>query len=300
MIHQTDLELVATLAREGSIARTARVLNLSAPAVSKQLAALEARLGVRLISRTTRRMSFTDEGELFLTQTQRIRADLEALQERLASRKETPRGLLRVGATLGFGRRHLAPILSEYARLYPETSVQLHLSDAIQSLAQTGFDVVIRLGEPQDGRFVATRIAPNRHLLVASPKLLRRLPVPVKPADCAKLPAIVIHENEAPFDVWTFRKGQAVHHVKVRSVMACNHGEVALAWALDGHGMLMRSEWDVAEHVRAKRLRVLLPEWSTLDSDFYALYSRDAGQISRVRAFIELLKSRLSEPPWRQ
>jgi LysR family transcriptional regulator, transcriptional activator for dmlA len=297
-IQPQDLELIIVLAREGSIARAARAVNLSPPAISKQLAALEARLGIQLATRTTRRLSLTDEGELFLEQAQRTHTELVALQERLTSRKETPRGLLRVGATLGFGRRYLGPLLSAFAQLHADVSVQLHLSDSAQSLAQTGFDVVIRLGEPQDGRFVATRIAPNRHLLVASPKLLKRYAAPVKPMDCAKLPAIVIRENEAPFDVWTFRKGHAVHHVKVRSTMACNHGEVALAWALDGHGMLMRSEWDVADHIRAKRLRVLLPEWNTLDSDFYALYTREAAQISRVRAFIDMLKTRLAQPPW--
>jgi DNA-binding transcriptional LysR family regulator len=298
-IQPQDLELMIVLAREGSIARAAGAIGVSAPAISKQLAALEARLGVQLANRTTRRLSLTDEGELFLEQAQRTHAELAALQERLVSRKETPRGMLRVGATLGFGRRYIGPMLSEFARTYPGIQVQLHLSDAVQTLAQTGFDVVIRLGEPQDGRFVATRIAPNRHMLVASPKLLKAYPAPVKPADCAKLPAIIIRENEAPFDVWTFRKGPQVHHVKVRSVMACNHGEVALAWALDGHGMLMRSQWDVADHLRSKRLRWLLPEWSTVDSDFYALYTREAAQISRVRALIDWLKERFSDPPWR-
>jgi LysR family transcriptional regulator, transcriptional activator for dmlA len=298
-IQPQDLELIIALAREGSIARAAGALNVSGAAVSKQLASLELRLGVPLATRTTRRLSLTDEGELFLEQAQRTHAELAALKERLSSRKETPRGLLRVGATLGFGRRYLGPLISSFARKYPGVTVQLHLSEAVQSLAQTGFDVVIRLGEPQDGYFVATRIAQNRHVLVASPKLLKTHAVPTKPADCAKLPAIVIRENEAPFDVWTFRKGQQVHHVKVRSVMACNHGEVALAWALDGHGMLMRSEWDVAEHLRTKRLRELLPDWNTVDSDFYALYTREAAQISRVRVFVEHLKDALAGPPWR-
>jgi LysR family transcriptional regulator, transcriptional activator for dmlA len=298
-IQPQDLELIIVLAREGSIARAAAALNISAPAVSKHLAALESRLGVALAARTTRRLSLTDEGELFLEQARRTHAELAALKDRLTSRKETPRGLLRIGATLGFGRRYLGPALSDFASRYPDVSVQLHLSDAMQSLAQTGFDVVIRLGEPQDGRFVATRIAPNRHMLVASPRLLKQYGAPAKPADCAKLPAIVIRENEAPFDVWTFRKGQQVHHVKVRSVMACNHGEVALDWALQGHGMLMRSEWDVAEHIRAKRLRWLLPEWNTVDADFYALYTQEAAQMSRVRALIDFLKQRFLNPPWR-
>jgi LysR family transcriptional regulator, transcriptional activator for dmlA len=297
-IQPQDLELVIVLAREGSIARTASAMNVSAPAISKQLATLEARLGVPLATRTTRRLSLTDEGELFLEQARRTHAELAALKERLVSRKETPRGLLRVGATLGFGRRYIGPLVSAFAREYPDVTVQLHLSDAAQSLAQTGFDVVIRVGEPQDGRFVATRIAANRHMLVASPKLFKRHALPAKPADCAKLPAIIIRENEAPFDVWTFRKGQQVHHVKVRSVMACNHGEVALAWALEGHGMVMRSEWDVAEHVRSKKLHWLLPEWNTIDADFYAIYTREAAQLSRVRAWIDFLKARLQAPPW--
>jgi LysR family transcriptional regulator, transcriptional activator for dmlA len=298
-IQPQDLELVIVLAREGSIARAASAMNLSAPAVSKQLSGLEARLGVPLATRTTRRLSLTDEGELFLEQARRTHAELAALKERLVSRKETPRGLLRVGATLGFGRRYIGPLLSEFARRYSGITIQLHLSDAAQSLAQTGFDVVVRVGEPQDGRFVATRIAPNRHMLVASPKLFKHYPVPTKPADCAKLPATVIRENEAPYDVWTFRKGQQVHHVKVRSVMACNHGEVALAWALQGHGMVMRSEWDVAEHIRTKKLQWLLPEWHTINADFYALYTREAAQLSRVRALIEFLKQRFEQPPWR-
>ena len=167
VIQPAELGFFATLASCGSLSAAARQLGITTPAVSKRLAQMEARLGLSLVNRTTRRMSLTPEGEVFLEHARRILADIDDLGQLMARAKGTPKGLLRVNATLGFGRMHVAPVISRYVRLYPEVDVQLQLSASPPPLTEDLFDVCVRFGEPPDTRVIAKRLAPNRRLLGA-------------------------------------------------------------------------------------------------------------------------------------
>ncbi|TLS17287.1 MAG: LysR family transcriptional regulator, partial [Betaproteobacteria bacterium] len=148
----SELEFFVLLARQGSLAAAARELHLTAPALSKRLAQLEARLGVRLVQRTTRRMSLTAEGEVFLARARTILEDIRELENEVAGSKAAPRGRLRINATLGFGRSHIAPLVSEFVRQHPAVEVQLQLTDRPLNLAEQGFDLGLRFGEPPDAR----------------------------------------------------------------------------------------------------------------------------------------------------
>ena len=180
-IQPADLGFFSVLASAGSLSAAARELGITTPAVSKHLALMESRVGVALVNRTTRRMSLTPEGELYLEHARRILGDINDMQELLGVSKSTPRGLLRVNATLGFGRSHVAPLISRFVRTYPQVEVQLQLSVNPPPLGDDAFDVCIRFGEPPDARVIARHIAPNRRLLCAAPAYLARHGTPKTP-----------------------------------------------------------------------------------------------------------------------
>lgn len=285
----SDLAFFSLLIREGSLTAAAQQLGVTPPSVSKRLALLEARLGVRLLQRTTRRMSMTPEGETYVTEGARVLADLDALERAVVGAKDVPRGLLKVSATLGFGRRHVAPALSKFAREHPEVEVQLHLTDRPVNMIELGFDVAIRLGELPDARLTALRLAPNRRVLCASPAYLRKAGEPTTPRELPLHRCIFIRESDETFGTWHLRSGKRAETVKVRGPLTTNDGESAVAWALDGHGILMRSQWDAAPYLRSGRLREVLSDWALPSGDIFLTFPSKAGMSAKTRAFVDFM-----------
>ncbi len=288
----SDLSFFRLVAQLGSLRAVAQELGVTPPVVSKRLAAIERRLGVRLLNRTTRSSSITPEGEVYLSGATRILAEINELEQLVSSVRAAPRGLLRVEATLGFGRQHIGPAVADFVKNYPEVEVQLHLSDGAAATPETVFDVAIRFGEPADGRVIARKLASNRRRLYASPLYLSASGIPSSPEDLTQHSCIVIRESEAAYGTWRLESENRKKTIKVRSSLSTNHGEVALDWALSGHGIVMRSEWEAAAHVSAGRLRVILPDWSTPAADIYAVYPERMHMSSRVRAFLDFLLHR--------
>ena len=285
------------LARCGSFSATARELNVSTPAVSKRLAQMEARLGVQLLNRTTRRVSLTPEGETYLAHARRILADIADMEQLVSRTQSTPQGLLRVNATLGFGRSHIAPLISDFVRSHPQVQVQLQLSVDPPPLASDAFDVCIRFGEPPDARVIARRIAPNRRLLCASPAYLAQRGTPKIPSDLARHDCIGIRQGDDAYGQWRLspaRKNGAVEVVKVRGGLSTNDGEIAVNWTLEGHGIVMRAEWDVARYLRSGRLVQVLADHHTPPADIYAIYPQRHQAAARVRAFVDFLVGRFA------
>ena len=165
----SEMAFFSRLVRCGSLSATARELNLSTPAVSKRLALMEARLGVQLLNRTTRRISLTQEGETYLQHARRILVDIEDMERLVSNAVAAPKGLLRVNATQGFGRSHIAPLISRFIKQHPEVQIELQLTVNPPPLSEDAFDVCIRFGEPPDARVIARKLAPNRRLLCAAP-----------------------------------------------------------------------------------------------------------------------------------
>ncbi|OZI33502.1 LysR family transcriptional regulator [Bordetella genomosp. 5] len=290
----SDLAFFSLLVRHGNLSAAARELGLTPPAVSTRLANLERRLGVRLLNRTTRRISVTAEGELYLADGARILADLDALERRVTNTRERPQGLLRINATFGFGRTHLVPAIADFARDYPDVEVQLHLSDRPVNLLDEGYDVAIRFGTLPDARLVARLLASNRRLLCASPQYVRAHGEPRTPADLARHRCIVIREDELAYGTWHLQSGQRSETIKVRGALSSNDGESALAWALAGHGVVMRSEWEVMAHLRAGRLVEVLPGWRTPPADIHALYPERLHLPAKTRVLIDFLAERFA------
>lgn len=295
MNSDSELAFFCLLIKQGSLAATARELNLTPPAVSRRLTQLEERLGVRLLNRTTRRISLTSEGEVYFENSLRILSDIDDMERLVSSSRAAPKGLLRVNAPLGFGRSYIGPAISAFTKTYPEVSVQLHLTDRPISLPDEAIDVSIRFGEQPDSRLIAKKIAANRRLLCASPVYLRVAGTPIHPHDLTQHQCIVLRQNESAYGNWRLSKGKQTETVKVHGKLSTNDGEVALNWALEGHGILMRAEWDVAKYLRSGRLVQVLPDYDTPPADVYAVYLERLNLSAKVSYFIDHLRDYLGQ-----
>lgn len=298
MAYLDDLAFFQHLARAGNLTATARELGLSLSAVSKRLKQLEARLGVELAARTTRRLTLTAEGERYLARGALILDELDELENSLGERaNQALSGRLRVNATFGFGRRHIAPLLSRFCAEHPQVEGWLELTNFPLNLSDHGFDIGIRVGEPPESRLVARRILTNRRILCASPAYIAQASPIQTPADLQQHACLVIRENDSDFPVWRFEgKNQPTQaqSVKVSGRLASNDGEVITRLALDGHGVMLRSWWDVNEHLASGALVALLPEWQSVRADFYAVYEQRRHVPTRLRAFIEFIQREMA------
>jgi DNA-binding transcriptional LysR family regulator len=295
MSTDSELGFFCLLVKQGSLAATARELNLTPPAVSRRLSSLEDRLGVRLLNRTTRRISLTSEGEVYFANAQRILSDIDDMERLVSSSRAAPKGLLRVNAPLGFGRSYIGPAISGFSEAYPDVEVQLHLTDRPISLPDESIDVSVRFGEMPDSRLIAKKIASNRRLLVSSPGYLRMAGLPAHPHDLTSHQCIVLRQNEAAYGNWRLSRGGRTETVKVHGKLSTNDGEVALNWALEGHGILMRAEWDIAKYLRSGRLVQVLSEYETPPADIYAVYPERLNLSAKVAVFVEHLRNYLGQ-----
>jgi LysR family transcriptional regulator, transcriptional activator for dmlA len=296
-VQPSDLSFFSILAASGSLSAAARELGLTAAAVSKRLTQMESRAGVALVNRTTRRMMLTPEGELYLEHARRILDEIDELAELLGSAKESPKGLLRVNATLGFGRSHVAPAISRFVAKYPQVSVQLQLSVTPPPLTDDTFDVCIRFGEPPDARVIARRLAANRRLLCAAPSYIASRGMPLTAHDLARHNCISIRQGNGAYGVWRLTSGRGASRkteaVRVKGTLTTNDGEIAVKWALEGHGILMRAEWDIKQYLADGSLVRILPDHDTPNADIFAVYSQRHQMSNRIRAFVDFIAHEL-------
>lgn len=288
----SELEFFILIARHGNLSAAARAMDITPPAATKRLAQLEAKLGVRLINRTTRSISLTKEGETYLSHATRIFEQLREMEDAVSSSKTDLRGLLRVNATLGFGRTTIAPLVSEFARLHPHVEVQVELTDKPVDLVEGGFDMAVRFGTLPDQRLNARCLMTNRRFLCASPLYLEQHGTPATLADLAQHRCIIHRQNDEAFGIWRFTRNQQNEVMKVQGALSSNDGDIVLGWALDGHGILIRSEWDLAKYLESGRLKVILPEFNLPSADLFVYYANRRNQTARARAFIDFLVER--------
>src|SRR5690606_11922361 len=239
----SELSFFVLLARHKNLSAVARALDITPPAATRKLMQLEDRLGVRLANRTTRSISLTSEGELFLEQARRILADIKAMEDSVTNHRRQPRGLLRVNASLGFGRRRISALASRFALKYPDIELDLQVTDKPVDLVANNVDLAIRFGTLPDRRLVARRLLSNRRYLCASPKYLKKHGEPISLADLAHHRCIIHNQNDEAHGIWRFSHQQHTEVIKVRGAMSSNDGDIALGWTLEGHGIMIRSEW---------------------------------------------------------
>jgi DNA-binding transcriptional LysR family regulator len=301
MIDSDDLAFFAVLASARSLADGARRLNVSPPAVTQRLNALEARLGVRLIDRSGRRLSLTDEGGLVASHGAAVADTLDALKEALANRRGAVTGHLRIAAPHGFGRLHVAPVLEAFTRAHPMITASLELADHPGASAIDSCDVVIHIGPPGPANRIVTTLAPNQRVLCASPRYLDAVPPIGSPADLAQHRCLVVRENDEDVTLWRFGRGQRnTATVRIHPVMSSNDGAVVRDWALAGQGITVRSEWHVADDLSAGRLRRVLPDWELPAADVVAMLGARSASSARTQSFVNLMRESLKPPPWRR
>lgn len=285
----SDLNLFALVARNRNLAAAARELGVTPPAVSKRLAQLEQRLGVRLMNRTTRRLSLTPEGELYLANGSRILDDLSELEHLVTRSRGEPTGLLRVNASFGFGRTYIAPAVSEFVERFPSMKIQLQLTERPLSLQEEGFDLGIRFGEVPDARINARLLLKNRRIVCASPAYLKRHGQPSVPHDLTRHSCIVLRENDSAYGTWHFSRGKRAETVKVDGSLSSNDGSIVLQWALDGRGIVARSQWEISGHIERGELVPLLVEWALPNADIHAIYLERNRLSAKLRTFVDFL-----------
>ncbi|PXX52842.1 DNA-binding transcriptional LysR family regulator [Nocardia tenerifensis] len=288
-----DVTFFDIVARSRSLTEAAREFGVSVSSVSKRLAQMEARLGVLLVQRSTRRLTLTPEGERYAAGAAVIAAQLEELEDSIAEQRHELRGRVHVRSTIGLGRAHIAPLLAEFAERSPKVQVDLELSALPLNIAGTGFDIDIRVGALQDSRLTATRLWVNRRVLCASPEYLRRNGTPASLKELAQHNCIILRENESDYALWRFETGEREVAIRVAGNLISNDGDVITQWCLAGRGLVMRSLWHVEPLLRDGSLIQVLPDIPTPSADIAAVYAAAAPLPRRTRAVIDHLKAGL-------
>ena len=296
-----EMSIFARVVRTGSLSAAARDLGMSPAVVSRRLAGLESRLGVRLLNRTTRSLNLTEEGASYFDACTRILAEVEEADAAASAGRAEPVGVLKVAIPASFGHQHIAPLVPRFSARYPKVRLALSLSDQAVNLIDQGFDLAIRIAELEDSSLAARKLAPNRRVVCASPEYLRRHGTPRTPAELVEhnfLVATWEHDFSMTIEYKSpvGKRGE----VRVSGRYACDNWEVLREWALAGLGIALKSTWDVRRHIEDGSLVALCPGF-TFDSDvgIYAVYPHRRHLSAKTRAFIEfLVESFGPEPYW--
>jgi DNA-binding transcriptional LysR family regulator len=292
----TFVEVVA----RGSLSAAARAEGIAPAMIGRRLDALEARLGVKLLQRTTRKLALTDEGAAFLEDCQRILGELEEAEAAASERSVHASGHLSVSAPAGFGRQHVAPLLPSFLAEHRDVTANLHLNDRLVDVVGEGVDVAIRIASLTDSNLVGVKLADNQRVLVASPAYLKRHGTPHTPADLARHNCLAI-SSEGSQRGWTFREHGKIVTLKVAGNMVCNDGEVLHDWALSGKGLAWRSMWEVGAQIEAGRLCTVLDDYAAPGNDIYAVFAQRRHLPLRIRAFVDFLRHNYAQPHyWRR
>lgn len=305
---RADLEMVHAVQLHGSLAQAAQALGLTPSAVTRRLAALEASLGVRLFQRTTRRVSATAEGETLAQRAAELLHGFETLEAELRERQAQAAGPIRLAATFGFGRRWLGPVLAAFQAQHPAVTVQLQLTERLPDLAAEGLDGAVWLWsapEQRAGAWVSRRLAPNRRVLVAAPEYLAVHGAPQALEDLAMHHCLVVreHTDAGPrrSDHWALQnEGEPVaQRVAVAGPLSSNSGELVRDWCLAGHGIMLRSLWDIAPQLHSGELVQVLPSWSHRDADIHWLAPWQAQSPKRIKLLLAALVEAFRQEPWK-
>ncbi len=284
-----DLRVLLTVIRQNGFAAAADELGLSPAYVSKRIQILETTLGTRLLHRTSRRVSLTEDGERVQRWALRILDDFQQLHDELSDAHDSPRGRLHICSSFGFGRNHVAPAVSLLAERYPHLEIRLDLFDRVVDIINEGFDLEIRVGDDIPGQHLGRRLASNRRVLCAAPGYLQRRGTPQTLDELQQHDCLVIKERDNAFGIWNLDRDGGQESVRVSGPLSSNNGEIVLQWALDGRGVLLRSLWDVKPLLAQGRLVQVLEDYSQ-SANVWAVYPTRLAHSGKLRACVEFLQ----------
>lgn len=291
----TFVEVIA----KGSLSAAARAEGIAPAMIGRRLDALEERLGVKLLQRTTRKIALTNEGSAFLEDCQRILAELEDAESAVSERSAKASGHLMISTPAGFGRQHVAPLIPSFLAEHRDVTVTLSLNDRVVDLIGEGIDVAIRIATLSDSSLIGVKLADNQRVVVASPAYVKRHGAPASLDDLATHNCLAISSDGSQRG-WTFRQNGKNVTLKVAGNMVCNDGEVLHDWALSGKGLAWRSMWEVGTEIESGKLVTVLDEFAAPGNDIYAVFAQRRHLPLRIRVLVDFLRRAYSQPDyWR-
>ncbi len=302
------IESFVSVATRGSLTAAANAEGVAPAIMGRRLDALEAHLGVKLLVRTTRRISLTTEGSAYLEDCQRLLADFINAEASVSAGGARAQGHLRITAPAGFGRRHVAPLVPRFRELHKDLSISLNLSDRVVDIAAEGYDCAVRVGDLPDSSLVSVRLADNRRLCVATPGYLLQHGTPTHPSDLSRFDCLTLSSDASQARGWAFTvrpgagKGTSteVIHLRPGGPLDCSDGQVLHDWCLAGYGLAWRSTWEVEAEIARGQLVAVLEDFAAPPNGVYALFPHAKHLPVRVRLWVDFLKQHFSQPGfWR-
>jgi DNA-binding transcriptional LysR family regulator len=293
-----QIESFVAVSTKGSLTAAALAEGVAPAVIGRRIDTLEERLGVKLLVRTTRRITLTHEGSAFLEDCQRLLADLANAEASVTAGGVKASGHLRITAPAGFGRRHVAPLVPGFLAQHPEVSLSLNLSDRVVDIVNEGFDCAIRVGDLPDSSLVSLRLADNRRLCVAAPDYLARAGTPASPADLTKHQCLALSSDASQTRGWAFVVDGQVTHLRPGGRLDCSDGQVLHRWCVQGLGIAWRSTWEVEGDIAAGRLVSLLDGFAAPPNGIYAVFPQRRHLPLRVRLWIDFIKHRFGDPSY--
>ena len=297
MDHFRQISTFVEVIARGSLSAAARAEGIAPAMIGRRLDALEARLGVKLLQRTTRKLALTDEGAAFLEDCQRILAELEEAEAAVSERSARATGHLVVSAPAGFGRQHVAPLVPSFLAEHREVTVNLNLSDRVVDVIGEGVDIAIRIASLTDSNLVGVKLADNHRVVVATPGYLKRHGTPQTLDELSKHNCLAI-SSQGSQRGWTFRDHGKIVTLKVSGNMVCNDGAVLHDWAMAGRGLAWRSMWEVSSEIEAGLLVPVLEQYAAPGNDIYAVFAQRRHLPLRIRVFVDFLRHAYSQPDY--
>ncbi len=291
-----QIEAFVATVQKGSLTAAAQAAGVAPMMIGRRIDALEARLGVKLLLRSTRRISLTHEGSAFLEDCTRLLADLANAEASVSAGGVKASGHLRITAPGGFGRRHVAPLVPAFLAQHPEVSLSLNLSDRVIDLMNEGYDCAVRVGDLPDSSLISVRLADNRRRCVAAPSYLARAGAPLQPSDLMQHECLTLSSEASQSRGWAFQVDGEVQHLRPPGRLDCSDGQVLHAWCLAGLGLAWRSTWEVESDLQAGRLQEVLESHAAPPNGIYAVFPHARHLPLRVRLWIDFLKHSYAEP----
>ena len=295
-----QIESFVAVATKGSLTAAANAEGVAPAVIGRRIDALEARLGVKLMVRTTRRITLTHEGSAFLEDCQRLLTDWASAEASVSAGGVKASGYLRITSPAGFGRRHVAPLVPRFLALHPEVNVSLNLSDRVVDIVNESFDCAVRVGDLPDSSLVSVRLADNRRLCVATPAYLERAGTPQHPNELTRHECLTLSSDASQTRGWAFNVDGEVIHLRPSGRLDCTDGQVLHDWCLAGLGIAWRSTWEVEHEVASGQLVSVLDEFAAPPNGIYAVFPHAKHLALRVRLWIDFLKHSYGDPTyWR-
>ena len=291
-----QIESFVAVAARGTLTAAAQAEGVAPAVVGRRIDALEERLGVKLLLRTTRRISLTHEGSAFLEDCQRILADMANAEASVSAGGVKASGALRITAPAGFGRRHVAPLLPAFLARHPDVHLSLNLSDRVVDIVHEGFDCAVRVGDMPDSSLISMRLADNRRQCVAAPAYLQRAGVPQHPSELGRHECLMLSSDASQTRGWAFTIDGAVTHLRPSGRLDCSDGQVLHAWCRQGLGIAWRSTWEVEGDIAAGRLVAVLEDFAAPPNGIYVLFPQRKHLPLRVRLWIDFLRHHFAQP----